>query len=248
MLKFHPSSVGLIMTDAKSIDPALLTGELAAIAKKKVKTDEDKAILQPLHDQTLSAGAKTFLKSLAKEYLYGYHAVISTKYMDKGLAVEPESIALYNSVFFTHHKKNTQRRQDDILTGECDLFTGKRIIDIKSAWNLDTFPAFSEDAHDVLYEWQGRAYMRLWDCDEFELAYCLVNTPEELIRYEQPDLHIVDHIPPERRVTSLIYTRDMELEKKIEVKCRAAQQYLADLVARFEAEKKHEILQLRKAA
>jgi hypothetical protein len=236
------------MTDAKSIDPAFLVGELAAIAKKKVKTDEDKAILQPLHDQTLSTGAKTFLKSLAKEYLFGYHAVITTKYMEKGLAVEQESIDLYNSVFFTNHKKNTERRENEYLTGECDIFTGKRIKDIKSAWSLDTFPAFSEDAHDSLYEWQGRAYMHLWDCEEFELAYCLVSTPEELIRYEQRDLHIVDHIAPELRVTSLVYKRDLALEKKIETKCKAAQKYLAELVARFNEEKKHEQIYLREAA
>jgi hypothetical protein len=247
MLKFHPSSVGLIMTDAKSIDPTLLTGDLAAIAKKKTKTDDDKAILQPLHDQTLSVGAKTFLKSLAKEYLFGYHAVVTTKYMEKGLLVEDESIDLYNSVFFTNHKKNTERRENKVLTGECDIFTGRRLIDMKSAWSLDTFPAFSEDAHDPLYEWQGRSYMQLWDCDEFELAYCLVNTPEELIRYEQRDLHIVDHIPPEMRVTSIIYKRDMELEKKLVTKCEVAQKYLEELVSRFNEEKKHDRIHLKAA-
>lgn len=224
--KFHPSSVGSIMTDAKSIDPELLTPELAVIAKKKVKTDEDKELLQPLHDQTLSSGAKTYLESIAGEYVYDYHAVVSTKYMDKGLLVEDESIELYNSVFFTNHKKNTERRTDDILTGECDIDTGKKIIDIKSSWSLETFPKLSKHGIDTLYEWQLRAYMRLWDRDEAEDAYCLVDTPEELIKWEQEDIHYVSHINPVLRVTIVPFKRCPILEKKLETKCRAAQSYL----------------------
>ena len=63
-IKFHPSRVGLLMTDAKAIDPALLVGDFLEISKKKVKTEADKALLEPLWDMTLSQGAKTELKSI----------------------------------------------------------------------------------------------------------------------------------------------------------------------------------------
>ena len=40
--------------------------------------------------------------------------------------------------------------------------------------------------------------MMLWDCDTAIVDYCLVDTPEHLIGYEQRELHIVSHIEPEK--------------------------------------------------
>lgn len=207
MIRIRASSLGKIMTEPK--------------AKSEV----------------LSQGAKTFLEDLAKEYVYGYHAVVTSKYMEKGTMVENDCIDLYNSVFFTDLKKNTERRENEWITGECDiLIPGKRIIDIKASWSLPTFPATSEAGIDKDYEWQGRAYMMLWDVDEFENAYCLVNTPDELIGYEDPNLHYVDHINPALRVTVTPYKRDKALEDKIKFKVEAANKYLDELVERINSE------------
>ena len=209
MLKIRASSLGLIMTEPK------------------VKTD------------ILSVGAKTYIKKLAREFVYNFEEDISSKYMDKGIIVEDTSIALYNSVFFTDYKKNTERKTNQWLTGECDIYTGKKIIDIKSSWSLATFPCISEDGIDKGYEWQGRAYMMLWDCEEFENAYCMVNTPEELIKYEQEELHYVDNIEEALRITITPYKRDLELEEKIKVKCEAAQNYFNEVVERIALDHAH---------
>ena len=139
--KFRASSLGRIMTDAQAIDPALLTEDLAVISRKTKKSDEEKAMLAPLKEQSLSAGAKTYLDTLAKEFVYSYERTISSKYLEKGLMVENDSIELYNSVFFTSLEKNTERRDNEWITGECDIAAPRKIIDIKSAWSLDTFPA-----------------------------------------------------------------------------------------------------------
>jgi hypothetical protein len=228
---FRCSSLGLIMTDAQSVDDALLTEEIAAIQRKTKRTDEEKALLQAAKDKSLSSGAKTFLETLAKEYLYGYHEVVSTKYTEKGLIVEEQSIALYNSVFFTDYTKNTERRTDDYITGECDIIVpGVKGVDIKSSWSLSTFPATAAAGADKLYEWQCRGYMRLWDVPVWEVAYCMVNTPDELIRNEQPELHYVDEIDEALRVTVVRYERDMELEAKIITKVTAARAYLDKVV------------------
>lgn len=237
-IKFHPSRVGLLMTDAKSIDPDLLVGDLLEISKKKVKTEADKALLEPLLDMTLSQGAKTELKSIAKEHIFGYYKRITTKCMDKGIMCEQDCIDLRNLVMFDDLKKNTERRENDYLTGELDLIkpSEKRIIDIKCAWDMDTFPAFAEDVADKLYEWQGRAYLELWNMEVFELCYCLVDTPEELIKWEQVELHRVSHLPPEHRVSRIEYKRDPVLAKKMETKCKAAQVYINTLFQRFEEE------------
>jgi len=200
MHKFRASALSEIMTDPKS------------------------------KDEVLSVGAKTAVMKLAKELVYGYDEQISSKYMEKGILVEDQAIALYNEVFFTNHQKNIARMSNLWITGECDIFTPEKIIDIKSSWSLATFPVTAEAGKDKGYEWQGRAYMWLWDVDQFEVAYCLVNTPDELIGYEQQDLHYVDHINPELRVTRVQYTRDKALEDKIKQRVEAANEYLTAMV------------------
>lgn len=196
MIQIRASSLGLIMTDPKA------KGEI------------------------LSVGAKTYIGKLAKEFVYGYEEVVTSKYMTKGIQVEDQSIDLYNEVFFTNHQKNEERKTNFWLTGECDIFTGSKIIDIKSSWSLPTFPATSKDGHDSNYEWQVRAYQWLWDVDEAEIAYCMVNTPPDLIGYENELMHYVDHINPELRVTLVNYKRDKALEDKIKVRVEAANDYL----------------------
>lgn len=186
----------------------------------------------------LSVGAITAITQLAKEFVYGYDHRVSSKYMDKGLEVEDRSIALLNEVMFTNYTKNTERKTNEWITGECDIFTGSKIHDIKSAWSLQTFPVLASQGEDKTYEWQGRAYMMLWDVDEFEIDYCLVNTPDHLIGYEDPSLHIVEHIAPELRVTRVVYKRDKELEDKIVTKVEAAQKLYIELIERIGNEHK----------
>lgn len=235
---FRCSSLGLIMTDAQSVDDEFVTEEIAAIQRKTKRSDEEKALLQVAKDKSLSAGAKTFIEAIAKEFVYGFHEVVSSKYMEKGLIVENESIALYNRVYLTDFKKNTERRTDDYITGECDLIDpGVKGIDIKSSWSNATFPATAAAGADKLYEWQCRGYMRLWDVPIWEVAYCLVNTPDELVRHEQPELHYVeDRVDEELRVTIVRYQRDLALEAKIITKVTAARAYLDKIVAAIQRE------------
>lgn len=190
-------------------------------------------------DETLSAGAKTACEKIAKQLVYGYDEIVTSKYMEKGIQVEDQSIALLNSVFFTDYVKNTERKTNDWVTGECDIFAPGKIIDVKSSWSLQTFPVTAASAADKGYEWQGRAYMMLWDVDLFEVAYCLVNTPDELIGYEDPSIHVVDHINQELRVTLVKYTRDKALEEKIKSRCEAANQYIAAMVKQIAVEHAH---------
>lgn len=206
MHRFRASSLGLIMTDPKS------------------------------KDESLSVGAKTEIEKLAKQLVYGYDEIVISKYMDKGTQVEDKSIELYNSVFFTSHTKNTERKTNDWITGECDIFAGNGIIDIKSSWSLATFPATSKAGQDKLYEWQGRAYMWLWDVDQFEIAYCLVNTPDDLIGWEDTNLHYVDHIAEQLRVTRVPYLRDKALEQKIQARVEAANEYMDLMVKQIAKE------------
>lgn len=209
MIRIRPHALGKIMSDAKS------------------KKDSD-----------LSVGAMTYCRELAKQHVYGYAPSINSKYLDKGLIVEQQSIDLYNEVYFCNIKKNTERRENKWLSGECDIFTGTKTIDIKSAWSLSTFPATKADAHDSDYEWQGRGYMMLWECNQHEVAYCMVSTPDELIGFDDPSLHYVDEIAPELRITRIVYERDAEKEQRIITKVQAAQKYITDAIEQIMAEHK----------
>lgn len=178
----------------------------------------------------LSAGAKTFIKKAFKEELFGFRDTPTSKYMEKGTLVEHDAIDLYNEVHFTDYVKNTERRQHEvILTGECDIFTGDSVIDIKSSWSLATFPIWPDEAANTGYEWQLRAYMLLWDCPRAELAYCMVTTPEHLRKWENPDMHIVDHIPEHMRITKLAFVRDAALETQMIERIRLALAYFDQL-------------------
>jgi hypothetical protein len=205
----------------------------------------------PKSGDGLSVGAKTALSAMAKEFVYGYCEVITSKYMDKGTQCEDAAIDLYNSVFFTDHHKNTERKNNDWITGECDILVpARKVIDIKNAWSLTTFPATVDDVAAIAkksgYDWQGRAYMMLEDVDLFELAYCMVSTPEDLIRYEQPELHQVDHIDPALRVTTAFFERDKDKEAKIKHKVELAREFLKNFAAQISLDHKHD--QLKQAA
>ena len=180
----------------------------------------------------LSESAKKVVEDEIRALYFGVREKISSKPMQKGIECEQQSIELLNNVEFRLSKpyvKNTERRSNDWITGEYDIYDPdtKLIRDIKTSWSLATFPLFATNADD--YEWQMRGYMMLWNCDAASVDYCLVDTPEHLIGYEQRELHIVSHIDPEKRVKSFVYHRDYEKEQRIKERCEQLQDYYNQL-------------------
>jgi hypothetical protein len=76
--------------------------------------------------------------------------------------------------------------------------------------------------------------MALWDLDRWHGQYCLVDTPEDLIRFEPIQLHIVGHIPEHHRVTTWTVERDASIEAAIREKVRAARDYYAQVIEEFD--------------
>lgn len=200
-MKWHPSSLGKLMTTPKS------------------KTEN------------LSQGAKTYIRQVAKQDFFGYRVELDNKYINKGKDQEQDSIDLLNAVRFTNYKKNDVRIENEYMTGECDILADDRVIDVKTSWNLETWPATPGEAHDNEYEWQGRAYLMLYEREIFELVFCMVTTKDEFLnQWEQIDLHRVDHIAPEKRITSVIYERDLEKEELIREKLIFANEYYSQYI------------------
>jgi len=166
----------------------------------------------------------------------GIEDVITSKEMEKGIECEPESIALLNRVLGLSLVKNTERRTRHGITGECDLFDApaRRGYDLKTSWSSRTWPAFVADAEDPVYEWQARAYMMLWDADEWEIDYALIDTPERLIGYEDFSMHTVGHIPEHMRLTRWIIPRDFDKERLMIERVAAAREFLGDAIREFD--------------
>ena len=206
-MKFRCSSLGKLMTDPRSKS-----------------------------EGPLSVGAKTYIRELAAQEIFGVDFEVSSKYIEKGIEAEGDSIDLLNSVRGLSLVKNTERRDNEFITGECDLFDddAKRGHDIKTSWSIATFPIIVADCEDKLYEWQMRGYMALWDADEWEVNYCLVDTPDRLIGFEPMQLHVVSHLPEWMRVTTWTIKRDLEKEAAIYEKVKAANEYLKLVISEFD--------------
>ena len=204
-MKWHPSSIGKLMTNGRG--------------KNEV-----------------GATAKSYIKQVAKENFYGYRSEINNKYIQKGLMQEQDSIDLLNTVRFEGYEKNTVRMVNEVMTGECDIITNDSIIDIKTSWSLDTFPVMAEDGYDALYEWQLRAYMMLYDRPKAELIYCMVTTSNELLNeWENLDIHRVDHIAPEKRITVLSFERNEDKEIEMLDRLKWASEYYDEYYSLLEA-------------
>lgn len=82
-----------------------------------------------------------------------------------------------------------------------------------------------------LYEWQLDTYMHLWDRNHAGLVFGLVDTPDHLIKKQEPeDWHIVGHIPPELRITTIFKERDAKREQQLINKTRVAQDVLLEIL------------------
>jgi hypothetical protein len=176
-------------------------------------------------DGGLSETAKSYIKSIAKQDYFGYTTELNNKYVTKGIQCEEQSIELLNDVLFTNYEKNEVRKTTELLTGECDIYTPELIIDIKTSWSFDTFPATPSDINIKDYEYQLRGYMFLYNVERAALAYCMVNTPSDLIGYESEELHRVRDTPIQSLVTMLTIERDLELEQEMLERSAAAIEY-----------------------
>ena len=180
----------------------------------------------------LSETAKSEIRKLAKQDFYGYTTEIKTKPMIKGTDWEHEGIKLLNDVRFTNkYVKNNLRVENEYMSGCCDILMDDLIIDIKSSWSLDTFPATPSEGENSDYEWQGRAYMWLYDRPSFELVYTMYDTDDTLLTdWDNKSIHKVNHIPAHHRVTVLRYERDLAIEDQIKERLRACSEYYAQYV------------------
>lgn len=196
-----------------------------------------------------SETAKAAMLEAAREEIFGVRKKLdNVQCIQKGIACEDAAIELYNDVFLCDLKKveKNERRSNGIITGEPDLVAASenKGIDIKVALSLLTFPITASQAAKKEYEWQARGYMCLFDLDVWEIAYCAMDTPDDLLKpWDDPAEHFIDpSIPRHHRITIARYERDMELEKEMLEKCAAANEWTEQAIKQFATEHDQYIL------
>lgn len=153
------SSVGYLMTEPQS------------------KADKEAGLL-----------SKTAQRHLLDVYIaqkYGRVRDIQTKQMKKGVAVEQDSIDMLSKLLSVEFSKNEERYSNAYVTGLPDIVDNGMVIDIKSSYDLWTFMGNLPDKLDSLYYWQLMSYMWLTDAKCGYIAYCLSNTPDNIIEQEK---------------------------------------------------------------
>jgi len=177
-------------------------------------------------NEVLSQTAKSYLEELAIEQMYGVRKDISNKYMDKGNQCESQSISLIDPFM----QKNQHTFQNEWITGTPDVAEADFVLDVKTSWNIWTFPHFETEIPTKDYYYQLQAYMWLTEREHAKLCYTLINTPEDLIGYEPIEWHIFDHISHEKRIKTYDFDIDCSVIEKMKQKCEVASEYFEKLI------------------
>ena len=182
------------------------------------------------------------IERLKNEYS-GFESFTGSKETEKGLLLEDEAIRCSGLIRGLMYKKNTERRVNDWITGECDIYDPKRktIIDTKCSWDIGTHPFFREEAEAKAekagYGWQMQGYMWLFDCEKADIDFWIFPTPEELLKpYDDVAnlVEAVERLPFEKRLTTITVYRDENAINQIKRKAEACFEYAEKLKQEFE--------------
>lgn len=183
---------GSVLTEKQAVE----LERLQSLEKRTDKQEETLQVLLEKRDATpsLSDTCKSYLKEVYMYYKYGKESVGGSersRYTIKGRSVEDESIMLLSRLDGIHYEKNQHRFQNQYLTGEPDIIVSshdgntEKIIDIKSSWDGNSLLSNIGSPLNPLYFYQVQGYMALTGAKSAEVAYVLVNMPQEIINGEK---------------------------------------------------------------
>lgn len=177
--------------------------------------------------EVLSKTTITYLQEWAKQEVYGVRKSISSKYLDKGNAVEDEAINYAaQELGWLFASKNDEYFEDDFFCGTPDVILEDTIIDIKSSWDCFTFPLFEDDIPNKDYYYQLQVYMHLTGKRKAELVYCLMNTPDELA-YE--DVFDYSNLSSKYRIKSFYIDYDEEVIEQLKEAVLNSRNYIKEI-------------------
>ncbi|MFW1754341.1 hypothetical protein [Acinetobacter wanghuae] len=188
----------------------------------------------------ISDTAKSAIRDIVKEDLYGFRSFTGNQYTNKGLMLEDLAIEMSGKMRFRKLAKHSGRVSNDLITGECDVLDLERklIIDTKCTWDIGTHPFFQEEAVEKVkkagYDIQMQAYMWLYDCEVANVDFWLFPCPLELTKDwddREQLIDLVEVIDIRDRLTTVTIERDEAIIQKIKDKIPHCQEYYAKLMA-----------------
>lgn len=194
------SAIGSIMSNGRGSFTTKDGITLKTLQEKEKLTEKQIISIEALvakqaEGELMSEGCKKYLiRTYALEKYRRIKEEPVTKQMVKGIVCEEDSIDLFARVEKKIYNKNTERIKNEFLSGTPDLYdsdsvmTSNEIIDIKSSWDINTFLSNVDGPLNPMYYWQLQGYMSLSGAKTGTIAYCLVNTPDEIIEDEKRKL------------------------------------------------------------
>jgi hypothetical protein len=108
-------------------------------------------------------------------------------------------------------------------------------IDLLNDATFNKYIKNEERKNNGWLDWQLRGYMMLWNKPKASIRYCMISTPDSLLKdWDNKKIHKVDHIDPASRISTVSIERDEALEEKMleryEVANKYYKQYLNELL------------------
>lgn len=188
----------------------------------------------------ISDTARSAIRDIVKEDLYGFRSFTGNQYTQKGNLLEDLAIEMSGKMRLRNYQKHVGRVENELITGECDVLDlkNKLIIDTKCTWDIGTHPFFADEAMEKVkkagYDVQMQAYMWLYGCDVANIDFWLFPCPPELLNgWGDIDqlVHLVEKIDIRERKTTVVIERDEAIIQKIKDKVPHCQEYYAKLFA-----------------
>lgn len=196
---------------------------------------------KPTGKRIVSAGTETFLKKWYIEKIYDRQKEVYSKYMDKGVTMEDNSIDyISEQLGYDGLYKNDEWFDNDYMHGTPDVIADDHIIEVKNSWDCFTFPLLETELKNKDYLYQCQAYMHLTGKKKSKLIFVLMDTPEHLIKkefryagdnnpfeYEQfREKYLYDNVKDEHRIKVFDIDYDEEVINSIEQRVLACREYL----------------------
>jgi hypothetical protein len=230
------------------------TGKLTDAQGKRLKELEYKR-----DNPQLSGTVKGYCRDWLKSIIYGRRIEFTSKYTEKGLIMEDESIDfLSEQLGLGLLFKNEQKFEDEFMTGETDINFPDYVFDVKNSWSWETFPLLEMQIPNPIYYWQLQGYMHLTDKDHAKLIYVLSDTPQHLIEreaknycfyngYGELDMDIYNDfhkkltyqdVPAELKIKIFEFDRNDEDIARIKMRVKECREYIKELLNEPELKKK----------
>lgn len=175
--------------------------------------------------ELISETTKTYVKEWLIEKIYGIRKEIKSKYLTKGLKLEDTAIdkaVEWLDLPFT--LKNEKFFEDDFFCGTPDLIVNDVVYDIKCSWDAFTFPLFETEIPTINYKYQVNVYMHLTGKKKAKVVYILLNTPEDISKYEE--FYNYDNIDKKYKIKVYEFDYDESIINDLKNRVQNIREYL----------------------